>query len=228
MRHLRLLLVAALVVAAPAAASAREFEVSGGSAMHILRSPSLDASATGDVVALGDLGVAVELLRHVPILDRVSVEGRWSIGSTHAYDFGLYDSELRLQHLVLGVKGAREVLPRVRLFVHADLGASHGSVRIAQTWGGAGAITDGAWASSFYGGGGVDLTLLQASPTGSHPDLALGFRLELGWQETGALSFTASPEGPGDGTATIDTIGAPLGTVDADGLVVRVGLVGRF
>jgi hypothetical protein len=223
------LVALASVVLSPSPAGAREFELAVGGAHQVMASPSLDAVSTDDTLAMSDLGAAVEVARHVPIADRLSLETRWSVGSTSALDFGLSEGKLRLQHLTVGARASREVYPRLRVHAHVGAGFAHGALSIH----GASAssrpgLADSAFAGTTYAGAGVDLTLVRAGPTSAHPDLALAFRLEAGWQATSGLSFTARPE-PADGdAATIDVIAAPLGTIETEGAVVRVGVVGRF
>jgi hypothetical protein len=216
------------LVCLPAAASAREWQLLGGSAMHVMRSSSIDPVATDDVITQGELDFGVELLRHVPIVDRLSLEVGWSSGQTQATDFELYQATLGLQDLRLGGRVAREVFPRVRLFARGGAGAVRGALTIASLGSGDRSVGDSDWAAMFYGGAGVDLAILQAGPGWRDPDLAFGFRLELGWQSAADLHLAAHPRATDPDAATISTIAAPLGAVDTSGLVVRVGFVGRF
>jgi hypothetical protein len=210
------------------AAQAREWEASGGATMHYLDSPGLDAASSSDEVTFGDLGLAVEVLRGLPFIDLVSVEARWQAGSTSANDFGLYDLQLQLDELEAGVRVAHFVHPRVRAFAHADLGGARGRLGVSLPYSTIGGLADTDWALAAAAGTGVDLAVYQQSAGDPDPDFAFGLRLELGYQVTGALAFAGTPEAQPTMGAPLGTRATPLGSLDADGAFVRIGVFGRW
>ncbi len=223
----RILLAVAMVVVSAGPAWAREWELSGGTAVHYLSSPGVDAAATSDSVSFGDLAASVEVTRDLPFLDLIAAEARWQSGSTSASDFGIYDASLSLDHLEVGARAVRDVYPHVRLYAHADVGGVRGAFSVISPGMRQGGLTDVDWALSAFAGTGVDLAIYQSAASDPHPDFALGVRLELGYQMTGAMAFRAIPPASGAG-APLDTRSAPLGTLDADGAVFRIGVFGRW
>lgn len=221
-------LVIALCLLAPATAAAREYEISIGSAVHVARSSSLDAVSEDDAMPFADFGAAVRVA-DAPFLDGLYAEARWQIGGSYATDFGNVDTDLTLQVMQVGVKGMRKVYPRLRAFARADVGLVNGELTM-ESWGSGGEsrIFDEDWAACAYAGAGIDLTALQAGEDARNPDLAFGFRLELGWLAAGSLSYAAKPDYPDDDLARVDTAAAPLGSIDASGYTVRFSFVGRF
>jgi hypothetical protein len=221
-------LAAVASLAAGGRAQAREWEASGGYAIHVLASPGLDAAATSDVISFGELGVGVELLRDLPLVDRLLVEARWQEGSTSATDFDLYDASMTFDQLELGVRAVRLVVPHVRVFARADVGGVRGALTIRGLGELGGGLADSDWALSGYAGAGLDLAAYQQNAEDPHPDFAFGLRLELGYQVTGALSFDGHADTPEAAAPPLATSAAPLGDVDAGGEVVRIVAFGRW
>jgi hypothetical protein len=209
-------------------AEAREWEASGGYAIHVLASPGLDAAATSDVISFGELSAGVEVLRDLPLVDRLVVEARWQEGSTSASDFDLYDASMTFDELELGVRAVRLLVPHVRGFVHGDLGGVHGALAIHGLGASGGGLSDSDWALSGYVGAGLDLAAYQQQAEDPHPDFAFGLRLELGYQVTGALSFAGHADTPDAVGAPLDTRAAGLGDLDAGGAVVQIAAFGRW
>ena len=221
--------IAALVVGVTLAAgvrdaAAREWELEGGAAMHWLSSSGVDAAASADLLTLGELGAAVEVLRGLPVVDRLFAELRWQSGSTSATDFGAFDARLDLASVELGVRAVHQLWPRVRVYVHADLGRTRGELAI--TGSGSSRLGSVDWTTSASAGAGAELTVFQQAASDPHPDFALGVRLELGYAATGQMAFSARPSSTSD--VPLAARAAPLGDLDADGVVLRFGVFGRF
>jgi hypothetical protein len=213
----RIILAVVASLAAGGVAEAREWEASGGYAIHVLGSPGLDAAATSDVISFGDLGVGVEVLRDLPLVDRLMLEARWQEGSTSATDFDLYDVSMTFDQLELGVRAVRLLVPHVRVFAHADVGGVRGVLGIRGRGDVGGGLADSDWALSGYAGAGVDLAAYQQAAEDPHPDFAFGLRLELGYQVTGALSFAGHADTPAAAGAPLATRAAPHRVRDPGG-----------
>jgi hypothetical protein len=218
--------LAALSTVGSRVAEAREWEASGGAAIHQLGSPGLDAAADSDTVSFGELSAGVEVARDLPFIDRLVVEARWQAGSTSATDFGLYDVSLSFDQLEAGARAVRELFPHVRGFVHGDLGGARGVLEIRPV-GQLPGLSDSDWTYVAYAGAGLDLAIYQQSSTDPHPDFAFGLRLEYGYQVTGAMSFGAHAASPSEG-APLESRSADLGDLDAGGAVFRISGFGRW
>jgi len=228
-KTIRLAAVAAFAGAAlggAGVASAREWEASGGAAIHYLGSPGLDAAATSDAIAFGELSAGVEVARDLPFVDLLMLEARWQAGSTSATDFDLYEASLSFDQLEAGARAVRDLFPHLRGFAHGDLGAARGALAIRPV-GELTGVADSDWTYAAYAGAGLDLAIYQQAASDPHPDFAFGLRLEYGYQVTGAMSFRANAATPSQG-APLDARSAALGDLDASGAVLRVSAFGRW
>lgn len=215
-----------VLLAGAGVAEAREWEASGGAAIHYLKSPGLDAAATSDAISFGELSAGVEVARDLPLVDRLLLEARWQAGSTSATDFDLYQASVSFDQLEAGARAVHELFPHLRGFVHADLGAARGVLEIRPV-GELTGVSDTDWTFSGYAGAGVDLAIYQQAASDPHPDFAFGLRLEYGYQVTGAMSFQAHAATLSQG-APLDARAAELGDLDAGGAVFRIAAFGRW
>jgi opacity protein-like surface antigen len=227
MRPTIVLGMVASLLAGGSPAHARDWDLAGGSATTIIRSSSFDATSDSDLFTAGDLALAVSVVEGLPGIDALWAEARFSSGTTSAVDFGLYEAGLDLTTWQLGVRATRDLLPRVRLFAHADLGASHGTLTISKLAGPA-VLRGSDTAAIVAGGVGVDLAAFRAGAGSPVAGFALGLRLELGYVAAADLDFAAQPVGSDDDAPRLDVVAAPLGALDTGGAVLRVGLFGRW
>lgn len=221
---MKTIIIAGVLLAATATASAREYEVSWGARVHESDSTSLDVVSASDFTSFVDGGVATRV-GSLPILGRIWLGAHLSGGAWNATNFGDMDAQLSTLVTQVTARGVREVHPRLRAYVRADLGLGWSTLTLSR---GETTLSDDATVLAAYAGAGIDAALLRASPSAGNPDLALALRLEAGWMHFADQSFSASPSRPDDGRNEIDSQDAPLGSVDASGLSLRIGLVGRF
>ncbi len=210
------------------AAEAREYEISWGMTAHQMESPSVDAISASDSFAMIDVGFAMRVGPPFPILGPLHVEAQLSFGSKLAEDFQQQiDSELKLFVGHVGVRSVRPIRGWLRGFARADVGFVEGDLTLRGS-GSRSALSDVDRAMSLYGGAGLEATLFQAGQQWRNGDLALAFRVELGYLAARDMSFSADPAYPDDDLNRIETASAPLGSADVSGPSLRFNLVGRF
>jgi hypothetical protein len=107
------------------------------------------------------------------------------------------------------------------------VGSARGSFAVRSLGGAGTELEDVDWTWCANLGAGVDLAAYQQRSEDPHPDFALGVRLELGYQATGAMAFVSRSTQVGMG-APLDTRAAPLGDLDASGGYFRIGVFGRW
>jgi hypothetical protein len=219
-------LLLASFLLAPSVASARPWEIAAGSQVTVAKSPSFDALSEEDELVLAEMSVATRVLRHVPILGDIWVEAVGQIGSAGANDFQQFDADISLRSVQFGLRGIRQLTPRIRAYARGDVGVMFGELTLSSET--AVSIRSDSDALITYGGAGIDLALLQAREDARNPDLSLGMRIEAGWLQSQAMRFRAEPDYPDDDIQHLPTQVAPLGAFDPSGLTVRIAVVGRF
>jgi hypothetical protein len=174
-----------------------------------------------------DVGFAARVGPPFPILGPLHLEAQLSFGTKLAEDFQQIDSEFNVVVGQIGVRSMRPIRRWLRGFARADVGLVQGEL-ILRGSGSRSALSDVDRAMSLYGGVGVEATLFQAGSQWRNGDLALAFRVELGYLAARSMSFSADPAYPDDDLNRIETASAPLGSADLSGPSLRINFVGRF
>jgi len=217
-----------LLMLLPSVAAAREYEVTLGMTMQLHHDASMDAVSTTDMREMPTYTVATNLPDVLPLVHAYGEAG-FAFGGVAASALGLYETSFDFEEAWLGARVVRQLHRQVGAYGRVGVGFVHGELAIESTGvTGASTLRDGDYAPTTRLAVGVEGLLVRAKKGWKDPDFALGLQVELSYVQAGELSFAAQPDYPDDDLARVDTIAAPLGTLDASGPAWRFAVVGRF
>lgn len=220
---------AVLITGAAEQAYADRFELSLGSAAHIMPSDSVDA-LTDDQLALFSMTGALAIDRiHVPFFDRFYIEGTFEAGGMGGTSFQTLESSTSVFSWALGAHLRRDLSERLSIHGRANIGVAHVDLTISDPFMDTPMLSDAGYTGIAYVGAASDFVFAKRRRAGSRR-LALGLRAELGYSAALPLELHARPDASDreEGAIIIPESAASLGTLNLSAWSMRVGVVGRF
>jgi hypothetical protein len=228
MRTLAVILFSLAVLAAPAAAE--RYELSIGNQSRFMHAGSVDALTDDRSYGTFSMQAAFHLNQLTIPGGRLHLDVDFHTGGFRGTSFDRLETDTHMTGGAAGARITRDLSRYTRGFVRATLGLSRMTMTLSDDRSGADPLFDHAWAGTAYLGTGFDLMPLRRLGDDDQVRLALGLRIEGGYQRVTPVEMRARPESrSGDGdTLRIPMQEVSLGSLDLSAWILRVGFAGRF
>jgi hypothetical protein len=200
-------------------------ELTFGATARTLHSDSANA-VTDDGMTSVSLGAGRRLPLALPGGLSLAAEVGFDYGTVKGTMFQTMPTETSRLGLGAGLRAQRPLWRSLSATGRAALVATRTSLELSPIFGGAGPLSDHAWAPAAELAAGLETSIELGRP---EPRFSLGLRIELGYSLGAPVELTARPEaGDRDGTLHLPVADASLGDLDLDGWTLHWAAFSRF
>jgi hypothetical protein len=207
-----------------ASANAERFELGITGGAHFVPFGSMDSIGDDRSYTLGGLQAGVRL-PELPIIGGFTSEAsiRWDTGTFSGTTFNRISADLDINSITTTGRLRRALLDNLSAFGEFGLGVQWGTLSLldAHAQSSSRPLSGSDTAALTSIGGGFDFQFIRT------PKLSFSLRSQLNYEATTSMTFSATPMSSGD-ELVIDTQAARMGSINASGPALRIGVVGSF